>query len=550
MKVLFVTIFLFLLNTDCVCQYIGDYQPLEFDELHPLWIHVSTDSTIIGYNIPDPRDPHVGFDGYSHVFPNVDITNNLLIQEGFLYRISRTLYDVDISGGLIEKIDLESGNNIWLQRFDLRNNTYREFLKKAFIADNKLKLYTYRVTTPDMEFPFPLVLFGKAEGLLMLREYDLQTGALLHFKENPDMAPETKVLTTDLDMSVQLNTIDQNSIEVRHHFLKDTSGAYIVIDTIGINGQYLNSSDTLFSSYMDVNWDQTYWSSDHVMTKDEEGRFYWIDFCSPGGTSTDSPQAQLIIEVGGSTSKIPLQAYNPGGIVKYWKVVDVTDSLIMINAIRHDFTNDFIILNHSGQLIKLIHSEKESHDAIPVMDEKGHFILPEYGGIQNGKHQLEFYQPMGNHLELISSFSIADPDYLMLPVYMEKLENGNYLLYGMHTKAISSTQVEGRFMTDILLTPQMIGLEPVSIAPEIIVKPAFKIWPNPAGAYLHLDFEIPVTGQVFIFDSNGRLVFHQSLHSTLAENLNLHELPSGQYFIQFQDQGDASRSSSIPFFKR
>jgi hypothetical protein len=549
MKLVLLSLFSLLLKTSSFCQYIGDYRPLSFDQLDPLWIHVSMDSTIVGYPIEDPRDPLIGFDGYSHVYPNTDITHHLLTYDGFLYRISRTLYDVDISGALLEKIDMETGKNSWTQHFDLRTSLYREFLKKAFIADNKLILYTYRVTTPDMEFPFPIVLFGKAEGLLMIREYDLETGELLQFIENTEITHETKFLATDLDMRVQLNTIDPQTIEVRHHFLKDSRGAYILVDTINTNGLILNPVDTLFSTHTNVNWNQSYWSSDHVMTKDRNGRFYWIDYYSPGGTSTDSPQAQLTIEDNTGIVTIPLMEYNPDGIVKNWEIVDVTDSLILINTIRHDTTNDFIILTLSGQLRQWIHSEKERHNALPVLDENGQFILAEYDGIQNGKHQLAFYQPVDNHLELLSMFSISDPDYLVLPVSMDKLQNGNYLLYVMHTKANNQGVVEGRFMTDILLTPEMIGLKTSATDPNISSLPSFIISPNPATSYIRVDFENPVTGELAVFDNVGRLVLHHSIHASQSMDLDVCDFPSGFYAIQFQDRDDSIKGICKSFFK-
>lgn len=508
------------------------------------------DSTIVGHQIEDPRDPLIGFDGYSHVYPNTDITGHLLTYDGFLYRISRTLYDVDISGALLEKIDLETGKNSWTQHFDLRTSLYREFLKKAFIADNKLILYTYRVTTPDMEFPFPIVLFGKAEGLLMIREYDLETGELLQFIENPEITPETKTLTTDLDMRVQLNTIDSHTLEVRHHFLKDSRGAYILVDTINTNGLILNPEDTIFSSHIGVNWNQSYWSSDHVMTKDKNGLFYWIDYYSPGGASTDSPQAQLTIEANTGIFTIPLMDYNPDGIVKNWEIVDVTDSLILINTIRHDTTNDFIILTHSGQLRQWIHSEKERHNALQVLDEEGHFILAEYDGIHNGKHQLAFYQPVDSHLELLSTFSVSDPEYLVLPVSMDKLQNGNYLLYVMHTKANNQGVVEGRFMTDILLTPEMIGLKTSSTNPAISAGPSFIISPNPSASYIRVDFVNPVTGELAVFDNVGRMVLHHFIYASQAMDLDVHDFPSGFYAIQFQAKDSSMKAICKSFFKQ
>lgn len=35
------------------------------------------------------------------------------LHEGYYYKVARTIYDVDVSGALVEKIDLATGEVVW-----------------------------------------------------------------------------------------------------------------------------------------------------------------------------------------------------------------------------------------------------------------------------------------------------------------------------------------------------------------------------------------------------------------------------------------------------
>ena len=163
-------------TTNLSAQLPGNYKPLEFDGLVPLWTHVTYDSTIVGHEMTNPRSVGIQFDGYSHVFPSMDIEVEPLIYEGFYYKVSRTIYDTDVSGGLIEKIDLSNGDIIWKQVFDLRTQDRREFIGRTLIKDSKLILIDLDIVTPDHpDVPVPIVAYAGFDtyGILKIREYDL-----------------------------------------------------------------------------------------------------------------------------------------------------------------------------------------------------------------------------------------------------------------------------------------------------------------------------------------------------------------------------------------
>ena len=129
-RLILIILITFLALFNCEAQLAGNYIPLAFENLTPDWITVSMDSTIIDHVIPNPRASDIEFDGYSHVYTSAEIERHPIIKDGFYYKVSKTLYDVDVSGGLIEKIDVKSGKVVWQNSFDLRTEDKREFIER------------------------------------------------------------------------------------------------------------------------------------------------------------------------------------------------------------------------------------------------------------------------------------------------------------------------------------------------------------------------------------------------------------------------------------
>jgi len=146
-----------LFSLSLLAQQAGNYIPLEFTNLTPSWTHTSVDSTIIGHLPEEYRDLSLGFDGYSHITRSDNIERAPMIVDDYLCIISRTSYDIDVSGGLIEKIDMNTGEKIWQNTFDLRTSSYKEFIERTIIKHDTLILINYNITVPDSPinyFPF------------------------------------------------------------------------------------------------------------------------------------------------------------------------------------------------------------------------------------------------------------------------------------------------------------------------------------------------------------------------------------------------------------
>lgn len=108
---------------------IYDYEPIQFHNLIPIWLHVSKDSTMVDNQT---------FDGMNHFAFVNDIPLPHLIKDNYLYLATNTQFStkVETEGALIEKINLSNGYTSWVNSFDLRNNNRLEYVEGIYLNRN------------------------------------------------------------------------------------------------------------------------------------------------------------------------------------------------------------------------------------------------------------------------------------------------------------------------------------------------------------------------------------------------------------------------------
>ena len=524
--ILLITLWVSIHQQMIFAQEIWTYRPLEFENLEPKWSSVLVDSSIMGHKITNPRDKHAGFDGYSHIYAS---NMTPLFKDGYQYRVNWTAYDTDLSGGIIEKVDLSDGKIIWKSVFDLRTNTKREFIKKAEIYNNNLVLYNIEITDKDLvDIAIPIVFAFEAKGLLKVREYDLLSGKLLKVYTSDSLANNNRILSSDLIDRIQLNRIDNDNLQVLEHYHRDNNGSLLLIDTISMNGVIKNAQDTIKSFFTNVDWGDCRWSSVFKMVTDDHGILHYIDAYTPGLISIDAPACVLrSFKNGKEISTINLNFLNTDNHVAAWTLLDVNDNYVLINALNLNKTRDYIILDKQGALIgKYKFFSRNSGDNIPALGPNGSLIFSKTGKDAQGRNSLDFYQSDNDSesFKLISSFTIKNPKHQAIPSRLINLDNGDYLLDVMHTEE-QGIDTRGRFHTSFRISPDQIG---IPTATEEHQKLYCKLVPNPT----HDKFEIigdVIFDEVSILNLNGICVkkFRNKL-----EGFDVTDLGSGVYLCK------------------
>ena len=132
-----------------------------FLDATPRWAHVAFDSTAINYKKKNGMNYYNAPSGKGYIF-----------DKNYAYMVLTDFY-YGLSGGLIEKIDLSNGKQIWSNYYDERNNIGKEYTSHYFInTQGQLELLDF------INFESSIQPFW-ASGKIANRRYDLNNGKLI-----------------------------------------------------------------------------------------------------------------------------------------------------------------------------------------------------------------------------------------------------------------------------------------------------------------------------------------------------------------------------------
>jgi hypothetical protein len=143
--------------------------------------------------------------------------------------------------------------------------------------------------------------------------------------------------------------------------------------------------------------------------------------------------------------------------------------------------------------------------------------------------------------------SVFDPDPLdTISIWAEQLPEWlNLIDHGDETALLSGTPTETGIFQVALKTSDNYGVEDMQefdidvmlVAAEVINRPDFKIYPNPASGMLMI--ESPVRGELIILSLSGKLLKTCSLEKTDTQ-IDIHDLMPGIYLFSFEGEGFSS----------
>lgn len=555
MKNLIISLILVVILTpNLSSQLSGIYKPLEFAGLDPLWTHVTYDSTLVGHVIPDPRSLNIEFDGYSHVFPSMDIEVEPLIYNGFYYKISRTIYDTDVSGGLIEKIDLSNGKVKWKQVFDLRTQVRREFIGRTLIKDNKLILIDLDIVTPDHpDVPVPIVAYAGFDtyGLLKIREYDLETGQLLSLEVADENDPNVMLIRSAEEYSTRIYMIDENTFQVidykNQYQLK--IAPYLLVDTINRQGQYLNSTDTIFSSFrFDADWSDTRRNKSYnVMVDEFTEEIVWFDDYIEGNSNQGDSKGRILKIRNNELKILEVPDVFFEGSPQGLGLINISEDYYLIAA-GFDADKDnwtfYLIDKNNGSLLNKFELIDVNNFFPPQLGTNNSLIYSQLNQSVDSR-PVQFFEKEVDSIHLISEFSVLDSDYLFFPIKTYQLPSGNYLVSGIHTEAPNgASSFKGIFMTDFVVTPEQIGVKTVDVKNIDMSHADFDIYPNPSSDVLNIQSFSDKNYIVFMVNSFGQIVKELSVKQLSTLEIDISNQANGIYHLLFIN---GNHLTSLPF---
>lgn len=541
-KIIFLTTVIILIKAASIHAQVAtfNYVPLKFKNAEPEWIHVICDSTMIG---AETDDSNATYDGHTHVYGSNNIEDEYVIHEGFLYVVSRTGFNNDVSGALVEKINISTGELIWKTTYDLRTEEYREHTERIIIRDNKLVLYNYLITEPDSEgFPLPVVFFGWVEGVLKVREYDLETGILID-ESMPDPEDiESKKIRDYMSDRTQLHILDDDTFSLFSRKW-DTIGSFYIIDTLDGLGRLINDPDTIWSQ-LDINdWGDSYWNLRWGMKKDSQGLTYWLDYYVPGDFTLDTAQANInIYNNENEIVDIISLGFIDKSNIRTWYLRDVTDDYIYIQVFYFNDESRHFFINKQGELIESVFNPIYRNFYVKL-DENQKFIIGDNAKRVGDNFEFSFYQNEDGVLKRLSTLTIDIPNYRSSISHVQRLEDGDYLVAGVYYEVVGfSSKGSTRFI--MKLSEEMIMGETVSTSDITELGIDLVLYPNPTSGILHLELEKATDAQVLIYNTQGMEVYSQEFFSDKVD-VDLGYLESGVYTVVVSIEGQLVRRKIV-----
>lgn len=522
---------------DCV------YVPLEFDDITPEWRHLSIDSNYIDLNF-DPPGGTFDYDYYYGTRQVLWDRGSFVIDE-HLYSISQNSHGLDYAGVLIEKINVNDGSLVWQTANDPTRVTFREKPTAIEVDGNILRLrgvYTDRHLIAGLAG-------GRQEGAYFIREYDMETGALLHYHA-PPLSDSTHMMASTRDDNFYYrdrNTIEHYEVHLRFRGpnYKIRSG-HIRRFTSDSLGQLLSGPDTIHEmAYQDIEIQES--RRGRTLLETPEGNFILAESVSPKDTTLHPRTGQIsLFDKDFNTLKV-VDLAGLYGSFGYIDIESADDEKFVLQLCHNeDFDaigcpeSRFIIMDHELNIIRAIKGDFEER----VFSRKDDFTLDgqlvwaynEPG--HNWPTRITLYQEnAAGTTEPIKQFYFKQfPYYNGTVNKIIQLPDGDLLMRIWHgcTSATSSGIVQSynewfRFAAE--------DIQLLSSTEEIssIETPTHILFPNPTVNELTIRTANPMGGSISIHGINGKIMQQiEIMHGTEA-TLKLEGLPAGAYVLRYHD---------------
>jgi|GEM_PF-890400 len=525
---------LLLLTANLSAQQGGNYIPLEFENVEPIWIHVSSDSSLIGVSSPDL--PGLVYDGYGHLLAANDVEDDLPILDGFGYLVTQTYDFIDMDGALIEKIDLTTGQVIWQNGFDLRDEIYREFIFRSVIEESDLVLYSIEVRE---DFGQSGIYWGNGLGYLKKRFYNLETGNLVR-ETFPDTLSEKlwPIRSKRNGHGGTMDILPDDEVEVITVGQNNDIGWYLKIDTLDERSNIISELDT-FAQNIDLDWTDTGINLVDLFIRDDNEDLYFLNYYNPRTQPADSSSIQLlVIDKDNIVTNIPIDFIDLEDLERL-RIMNITQSQLVIQATYVDTLgiNILFINKNTGNLERKVRYRDRittlQRQILPIYDEE--FILMNYSVRADGKCSLDFYISEGEEMVALNSFIMSIADWRTYPDDIQMLANGDFLVTLKYTELLPIGLTNGSFSAILRVTPEQIGLSTSVAEVSEEYEFSYKLYPNPAVTEVTIELPYRKTYVVAIHDLQGKEISRVEYGWGGTQSLDVRGLASGAYRVVIYD---------------
>ncbi len=567
MKKLIITTFygiiLLLITQSIMGQRPTAYRPYDFENYTPQWKHVIYDSSIVGWQDKSDNNMLYPHNGWSHlVTPTyARLYYNHLVDGDYLYIYSLVFRNV-FQGAYIEKLNLNTGQHVWDNHFDRRDNNRREF--PYFIYENKneeINVIGARQHTPDSTLlPYPL--WYKAD--VFSRSYDNSDGTLVQYTyaDNDDTSavpiahffnylPSVKTHLFPYDSLYQFvySNVGNDNVLSYCNYIVDRRGHLVRQEQC--NKYYMSHPKYQVNAYENAKVDlDTFVSLVHTIKNKKDKLKYFdlnmlilnrdmdslhfIDLKPMVNPAIDYKLSYIDRDyfiVRGFNKREDNGSYYD---VEQFYLFEITGRLLEKVEILH---NQYEVLNHRVSV-----PTKLKYDiGMLLCTSETRYDSTSYVG---------FYKSDGKgHLQKVKELDVVQKNNYIDPTELIQLGNGDIVFYHTHYNFDLKDKLKNTGACILSLIPAKdLQLSNSVSNPKTIEADAMSLTPNPASEELAVQFSRPLTGKITIVDILGKTVLSKKVKNRRVIKLRLNNLPNGEYVLSIQTEQGSKISRIFTVF--
>jgi len=529
-KLIFIILITVFFKSFLISQIVP-YVPIEFIDYTPKWIHIPIDSTLID---------NERYDGMNH-FTSNDFPLPLLLEKDYMYITANTIVKNENNqknaGGLIEKIDVNTGQTVWSSYFDSRNNDRDEYIESIFYNENKdLEVITDRRIKNDKYWGNDAL--GDT-AVLSRWVFNKNTGEILghNYIDSKDTLAKT------IKFSKHNRRLLYHQRNGNFQYFR-TDGLDYSLSILDENGRILKSkvTDTIkFEKYYD--FDSIYVPAFNRMKKINDDTLITLDLIYDRYKREKFDRQTRInlynkkLEI---TKSLSIDSLLPDRF-DFLRIYTSNDKYFSLfgrfkeyyvkrdtlfyrffdydgNLIRH-FTS---IYNNENVFFKYTYLEIEKEFLIVALDRyftKLIFLKPKEDGT----------------FEFVKEFYFKDNGRAFIPRLIMQLKNGDILMKGKNSNKVADITKLQQWNNWVCISAKDLGLKSTSIVEAIKDLPEIKIYPNPTKDILNIEFQDSFEGNVEVKNELGQSILKKKIEEVINLKLDVSSLISGIYFIEIHD---------------
>lgn len=503
-----------------------------FKEYQPVWMYATKDTTAFDYP---------GYFDNNKIWLSEDFVKGDYLYSLYEYQLQANLVD----GGIVEKLNLNSGTVEWQDVYDLRTIEKNEEPNNMFInLSGDIEVLGLRNKERDEKDG------GSRFNDLVIRRYDNETGVLKQYVFPQPDDTERINLPWLVDRGLfDYNTEEYQLIRTYGDFGENFVWGYILDE----DGKLLHGDTTYFDDGFEMhkkftmnmvgNDTLTMLLFSHNTYSQIEDSFdfkYYIKLFDRRLNELNSFDITDDLNAKNRFRMEPMYSDNKYIVYRYVNEPEFFDwrYYFMIYDYQGNFQDSINLLDIG---IPQANLTRISEDEFLVCGEA--FEAGEY-------NPLYFYKKkIGEPIQFLKKIELKKKDFALVPISLYVLDNNDILFNGYYRPITLSFQDKKTyFPIKIRFAAKDID---ITSSKEIDIKESKLIYisPNPAKSSLTLDFDDVFSGNIVIFDALGRSVLDKTLQNAAKQDVDISGLPNGIYFVKAIDMHGQKEFKTARFVK-